>query len=648
MHQQECFAGGPATVRPQRSFPARLLATVGALVLTGCGVTGEGTIDTNGATPCGSDADCDSGDVCRGGRCVPESMTCTGSHECSRGYVCEAGVCVPEPQGECRTDEDCVENAYCRSTAEGTFCACRENYYHSDGVCLPESRVVPCTNDKPMNSSWTPEYAGGELTQTWDGDQFAPAADTCEWACDAGYHEHTVGTSIWCVECVDNSHCQAPTPACDTNMNTCVQCMDDNDCTGGDICLDGICEENPRTYNCPPKPPVGTEWNTVSEYQQEWNAAAHRWEPEDSETHYNETPDDTSCRFVCSNGYRWNGETCEEQPTCSSGNQFGSSVTAMDLLHAMDICDVYEAGAEGSFGIVPGSALIGRANWPADSGTVNHLQYGVTTQFGTHSSNLPIFGDNMAVLSSGRARDAQDPDPTANDSYTYTHGQPPADFVAPHGGQLPQTRSDCPNGAGANDSVNLRVQLKVPEFANAFSFDFRFFSQEYRDYTCTVYNDFFIAMLDTSWTSGPGESSIPADKNVSFDSFGNYISVNSDQFFQICRSMNCGRSGVHYPCPGGTAPLQNTGYHDSIAGATEWLTTTAPVVPGETITLRFIIWDTSDRLLDSLVLIDNFRWHAEPGGGPTTQPSCLKPGAPCTSNADCCSGQCDTQAGYCL
>ena len=36
-------------------------------------------------------------------------------------------------------------------------------------------------------------------------------------------------------------------------------------------------------------------------------------------------------------------------------------------------------------------------------------------------------------------------------------------------------------------------------------------------------------------------------------------------------------------------------------------------------TLRFITWDTSDTLLDSIVLLDNFRWSATPSNGPITQ-----------------------------
>jgi hypothetical protein len=300
----------------------------------------------------------------------------------------------------------------------------------------------------------------------------------------------------------------------------------------------------------------------------------------------------------------------DENPnaTCSSGTNFDADVSvakALALLHAMDIC---QDSVNGSWGIVPGSYSLTRAD---GSGSVTYTQVGIDTQFG-NGTNVPKLGPNFAVLSAGHARDGSDPDPTATISYTYVTGSPPADFVAPHGGVLPSTGAGCPNGSGANDSVRLRVQLKAPSNANSFSFQFRFYSQEYTTWTCTSYNDFFITMLDTTWTPGPGQTAIPADKNICFDSNGSYISVNSNQFFTTCTP----KSG--YPCPDGTAGLAGTGYQGE-GGATKWLQTTAPVKPGETITLRFVIWDTSDQAWDSSVLIDNFRWSAEPSTGPITE-----------------------------
>jgi hypothetical protein len=51
-------------------------------------------------------------------------------------------------------------------------------------------------------------------------------------------------------------------------------------------------------------------------------------------------------------------------------------------------------------------------------------------------------------------------------------------------------------------------------------------------------------------------------------------------------------------------------------GGTGWLQTRGNVVPGEVITLRIAIWDTSDHILDSIAVIDAFTWSvdvAEPG-----------------------------------
>lgn len=299
----------------------------------------------------------------------------------------------------------------------------------------------------------------------------------------------------------------------------------------------------------------------------------------------------------------------------------------MDILAAIGLCRMSQ---NGSWGIV-GTPTLTRADGQpilcsdyttcsggllSQGSSAVDIQTAVMSQFGTDPSNAAIEGGTMAAFSTGRARDQHnDPDPTTTVTYRYDFGQPPADFVAPHGGALPTTKVGCPASTGANpsnDSVMLTVQLRVPTNAHSFSFNFRFFSQEYYQYTCQYYNDFFVALLDTSWTPGAGEQPIPADKNIAFDSNGSYISVNSDQFFTVCTPK------TGYTCPDGTAALSDTGYPAANAGATKWLATTAPVVPGETIVLRFVIWDTSDTSLDSLVLIDNFKWSAEASGGPTT------------------------------
>jgi hypothetical protein len=135
----------------------------------------------------------------------------------------------------------------------------------------------------------------------------------------------------------------------------------------------------------------------------------------------------------------------------------------------------------------------------------------------------------------------------------------------------------------------------------------RFFSAEYQTFQCTTFNDYYLAMLTT------GAAAIPADHNISFDAVNNPISVNNG-FFQDCggNGQACGA------CPFGTGPLAGTGMDQVSGGGTEWLTTTAPIVPGETMTLELTIFDVSDHIYDSLILLDNFQWSLDPSSVGTT------------------------------
>jgi hypothetical protein len=59
-------------------------------------------------------------------------------------------------------------------------------------------------------------------------------------------------------------------------------------------------------------------------------------------------------------------------------------------------------------------------------------------------------------------------------------------------------------------------------------------------------------------------------------------------------------------------------------GSTGWLSTTAPIQPGEDVILRFVIFDEGDGVLDSAVLLDNFQWGAATVMGPSTGPISYK------------------------
>jgi hypothetical protein len=236
---------------------------------------------------------------------------------------------------------------------------------------------------------------------------------------------------------------------------------------------------------------------------------------------------------------------------------------------------------------------------------------------GSFGSVMPRAGSSMVSISSGVARPgAQTPMPPAQ-------GQSPGGAMmctassTPPG--FPKDSPSCAGVATANDKtaldgIALELSIKVPTNASSVAFDFDFYTFEWPVFVCTQFNDFFVALLDSS------HASTPADGNVSFDSKNNPVSVNNG-FVEVCDpamgAQNPG--GKHFPCALGTAELIGTGFEPDHA-ATSWLQTKASVVPGETISLRFAVWDMGDEVLDSTVLVDNLRWDVTEAGNPVTIP----------------------------
>ena len=236
-------------------------------------------------------------------------------------------------------------------------------------------------------------------------------------------------------------------------------------------------------------------------------------------------------------------------------------------------------------------------------------QHGILPKFGNKLK--PREGATMGALSSGWARE-----------YDQCIGQGPflggcpmtGSGTAPPG--YPKPAGSCPVDTSVNDVASVRLVIKVPNNAKGVAFDFNFFSGEWPQWVCTNFNDAFIAYLkSTAFNSGKAD-------NISFDAKNNPVSVNNG-FFDRCSPANAtvgcaGGAGSKSACAGGSGDLQGTGFYapgshcgqqDSGGGATGWLTTKAPVAPGETITLEFMVWDTGDQAYDSSVLIDNFMWQ---------------------------------------
>jgi hypothetical protein len=169
---------------------------------------------------------------------------------------------------------------------------------------------------------------------------------------------------------------------------------------------------------------------------------------------------------------------------------------------------------------------------------------------------------------------------------------------------------DCSNtlqqqwdqGDGAFDYAELRLTGKVPLGASGFEYHLAFFSTEYPNYYQSVFNDMYIAWLESELWTG----------NISFDEMGHPISLNAG-FLDYKDAPN------PYDCPGVCQAPQLQGTAMQTHAGTKWLTTTAGVMPGEDITLVWAIFDLSDEVLDSVVILDAFSWNCE-GGPPTTIP----------------------------
>jgi hypothetical protein len=169
----------------------------------------------------------------------------------------------------------------------------------------------------------------------------------------------------------------------------------------------------------------------------------------------------------------------------------------------------------------------------------------------------------------------------------------------------------------------------VPTNANSFKLLTNFFSSEFPEYTCSPYNDFFVVLLDSTYAGQPAN---PTDKNLAF-----YQSMGSSSKFPVGVNLATGNTGLFTQCLNGTTgcdgmlgtistctgvdELAGTGFDtpqpggcdaNSVeGGGTGWLTTSGNVKPGEIITLRVAIWNTSDHALNSLAIIDGFQWSVD-------------------------------------
>ncbi len=245
---------------------------------------------------------------------------------------------------------------------------------------------------------------------------------------------------------------------------------------------------------------------------------------------------------------------------------------------------------------------------------------GTRFDFGNTDTWQPREGSKFAVIGSGPVADLDLPTPPGDDDAMPTHcdddlGNFDPGPVLPVPLRVNDVAGDCitdatllgtgdcsrtiqgqfSQGLIANDYTELRIEATVPPTTNSIAYDFAFFSTEYPFYYNDVFNDMYIGWLESeSWTG-----------NISFDTMGNPISLNAG-------FLDFRDDGADLPELAGTCMRQHAG--------TRWLSSVAPVTPGESITVVFAVFDLADSILDSYVFLDNFQWGCEGTDHPMTKP----------------------------
>ena len=214
------------------------------------------------------------------------------------------------------------------------------------------------------------------------------------------------------------------------------------------------------------------------------------------------------------------------------------------------------AGAAALAAALSGNAVVTSATFETVTGGTPHAVVNAPL------SSFPTDGSTFAILTSGNAQFADDPN------------------SAPNTGQ--NNAGGAVRGDTDRDVTVLRIGVNVPSTANCLTFDFKFYSEEYPEYVNTQYNDAFIAELDSStWTTSG--TTISAPNNFAFDPSGDVISINST-----------GNTAMSAAAAAGT----------TYDGATPLLSASTQVTPGAH-TLYLSIFDQGDQIFDSAAFVDN-------------------------------------------
>ncbi|HEY5945119.1 MAG TPA: MopE-related protein, partial [Kofleriaceae bacterium] len=192
--------------------------------------------------------------------------------------------------------------------------------------------------------------------------------------------------------------------------------------------------------------------------------------------------------------------TCDSSLPSNSGN-------AMDYAKAIELCQTASM-TDTKWGVISARFAL-----PNGSGAPAPDQKSIRTVFGGTTVRA---GSSFAVLSTGNAAATGQQNP----AYVAFQGgktvgatsAAPADWLAANGNKIPNAPGcPAPSGTDTKDPIMLELKIRTPTNAKSFKLSTNFLSAEFPEYVCSPYNDFFVVLLDSTWTGQPAN---PADKNL--------------------------------------------------------------------------------------------------------------------------------------
>ena len=508
--------------------------------------------------------------------CGSGGESCEQNEDCASGFVCDQGLgeCIPENNSGDKGETD--EN--------------NEGGNQEGGNQNGGGNNSGGNTDEPAHGGIYVTCTPGETRPCYEG----PSGTEGVGICKAGIAECVEDGTDWS-ECRDQV---LPKPEI---------CSDgiDQDCDGSDLTPETAEDIDNDGYTYCNGDCCETTWDC--------NADPAKVNPSSYEVQMNGVDDNCD------------GHIDESVSPCDSGIMT-ETTNPMDMAQSIDLCPVVD---DKSFGVVSAKLLFPDGT----EGEIPAQQHAVLTGYGNVLK--PKAGTSFLAFSTGKVTAGQEEFSVDNG----TSSDAPADWFQANGGVSFPDSPACSGGGlmqqqtspgepPVNDPVMLELVIRAPKNAEAFGLNVYYMSSEFPTFVCQ-YNDFFVMLLDTAFTTTDPNLQNPVDKNIAMDGNKNPLGINLAQsgLFTVCCPRNkfpsCqgddelkGTPFTLNQCPSGVLGAANM---ENAHGATGWLEVRGNIIPGEEFKLRMAIWDTGDHIWDSMVLIDNFQWY-EVAGKPGIAP----------------------------